>query len=188
MTLVAVFALVFGLCLPGCSENPSSSSEPGLQQDEASFFDLPFDETSLAKAADDPNIIFDVIRDDELFNAIDGGTLVIGSGGALQEFVVAPYSMEVDAVIAVEVTKIDSKSREQCQIIYDFQPDGLVFAVPATLRVDVARVLGKRSTCANIYHLNEDTGRWEHQGTYCADPVTGIAEIPIPHFSKWGMD
>ena len=149
---------------------------------------MPFDETSLAKAADDPNIDLDVITDNELFSAIDGGTLVVGTTGNLHELVVAPLSLTVDTVITVEVTKIDTKNREQCQVIYDFQPDGLVFSTPATLRVNVARVLGKKATCANLYYLNENTGRWEFQGTYCADPLTGFAEMPVPHFSKWGIE
>ena len=187
VSLVAVFALISGLCLPGCSENPNSSLETNLSQDETSFFDEPFDEVSFAKKVEDPNVDVEVLFGEELCTVLDGGTLVVGTAGNYHELVIEPDALLADTVIRVEITKVDDRN-ENVQLVYEFWPDGLVFSTPATLRLNVAKVLGKRATCVDFYYLNENAGLWEFQGTYCADPLTGIADIPVEHFSRWGIE
>ncbi len=187
VSLVAVFALISGLYLPGCSENPTSSLETNLSQDETSFFDLPFDEASLAKRVDALKGEAEAWYGEELFTVLDGGTMVIGAAGNIHEFVLEPGALPADTVIRVAITKIEYK-KNHISVLYEFRPDGLVFSTPATLRVNVVKVLGKKATNVDFYYLNEDAGRWEFQGTYYADPLTGIADIPVGHFSRWGMD
>ncbi len=56
VSFVAIFALISGLYLPGCSQNPATSPDLSLSQDEVSFFELPFDESALEKKVTDPTV------------------------------------------------------------------------------------------------------------------------------------
>jgi hypothetical protein len=187
ISFVAVFALISGLYLPGCSNNPATSSETTASQDQTNFFDLPFDEAAFAKILEDPNVNVEVLSAEELCTVEDGGTISVGTAGNFYEFLLLPYTLETDVIVTMEIIKVETKPSGQVRVIYDFSPDGLVFPVPAILWVDVAKVLGKRATCADLYYLNEQTGQWEFQGRYCVDPVTEKVGFPIEHFSKYGI-
>jgi len=188
VSLVAVFALISGLCLPGCSDNPATSSDINLSQDETSFFDQPFDEVVFARAVElEATIDVETLFGEAVFTSVDGGELVIGTAGNFHYFSMQPNSMPYDATISLEIMKIDSKKNDDVAVIYEFKPDGLEFLIPAELGINVAKVLGKRATCVKWYYLNEQTGVWQYQGEYCADP-DGFARIPIEHFSRYGAE
>ncbi len=189
ISMVAVFAFLSGLYLPGCSQNPATSSDVDLFQDETSFFDQPFDEVAFARAVElDATIDVEELYGEELITCLDGGEIVIGTAGNFHQFVVYPNSITQDATISLEITKIDSKKNDDVAIMYEFKPDGLQFLIPAELRIDVAKVFGRRATCLRWYYLNEQTGVWVYQGQFCADPLTGIATVPVLHFSRYGAE
>ncbi|UCG60527.1 MAG: hypothetical protein JSV52_09335 [Candidatus Zixiibacteriota bacterium] len=189
ISALAVFALISGLYLPGCSENPAIPSGTDLSQDETSFFDQPFDEAAFARAVELQAVVdVEVLYEEGLFTSLDGGEIVIGTAGNFQEFVVYPYSVPYDVTISLEITSLQSKKNDDVAIVYEFKPDGLEFLIPAELKINVAKVLGKRATCLRWYYLNEQTGIWVYQGQFCADPETGFATVPVEHFSRYGAE
>lgn len=188
VSFVAVFALVFGLYLPGCSDNPATSPDT-LSQDETSYFDQEFDEAQYAKLVDLAAETEEYLWGEDLFTAVDGGSLVIGTNGNFHELLVPVGALPYDVTIRVEIIKVEDK-KDDLVIIYDFAPDGLVFLQPAYLIIDPAKLLGKKATCVDFYYLDESVfpAVWTLQGTYCADSRTGKATIPIEHFSKYGIE
>ncbi|UCC45475.1 MAG: hypothetical protein JSU65_06030 [Candidatus Zixiibacteriota bacterium] len=186
-SMLAVFALFSGIYLPGCSNNPNNSTQVNAPEEEFSFFDDSFDDAALAKAVIDPAINVDFLTAEEYLSAEDGGSIVIGTIGTYYEFYVPPDAVPYDVAISVQITRLEKKYSKEVAVVYDFSPDGLVFAQPATLRMDVTKVLGKKATEANLYYYNEQTKSWEHKGTYPAG-ADGWVSMPIEHFSRWGAD
>lgn len=172
--LALVFALAVIIGLPGCSNQPL---EVNSSQEEINFFDLPFD--PLDKKTDylDYNVTFGTI------DVEDGGTLVVPGGGHTSfAFKVEPYSFPENTVFSVGVY-IVSEDGEAPTIIYEFEPDGLEFTVPATLILDAEYAAGLGNDYVNFYYLNRN--KWVFQGKYYADDK-GKINIPIEHFSRWG--
>lgn len=188
ISFLAVFALITGLCLPGCSENPSTSSDTILPEDDVSFFDQPFDEVQYARLVELAAVDEDILFGELPIVADDGGTIVVGTKGNYHEFEVPPGALPYNEIIRVEIIKVESK-KDEIAVIYDFDPDGLVFNTSAYLKIDVAKVLGKRATSANLYYLDEsvDTPRWILYDSANAGP-DGVAVFSIDHFSKYGVD
>lgn len=186
-SMLAVFALFSGIYLPGCGNNPNSSTDVNAPEEEFTFFDDSFDDAALARAVVDPAIDVDFLSAEELLSAADGGSIVVGTIGTFYEFIVSPDAVPYDVTISVQITTLEKKYSKEVAVVYDFSPDGLVFAEPAVLRMDVTKVLGKKVTEANLYYYNEQTKSWEHEGTYQAGS-DGWVEMPIAHFSRWGAD
>lgn len=186
-SMLAVFALFSGIFLPGCSNNPNSATDMSTFQDEVSFFDLPFDDEMLAKAIADPSIDVQVISGENLVTVEDGGIIYVGATGNLHEFIVPAGAVPYDVNITLEIVKLERRSNGYVSVIYDFGPDGLVFAEPAILRMDVTKVLGRKATEAHLYYLNEETGQWEEKGVFPAGPDNYV-NMTIDHFSRWGAD
>lgn len=171
--LVMVFALAMVLGLPGCSDQPL---DVNTSQEEVSFFDLPFD--PLEKKTDyiDQNVTFGTIEVEE------GGVLVVPGGHATFSFEVEPYSFPADTVFSVGVYVV-SEDGDAPTIIYEFEPDGLEFTVPATLVLDADYVAGLGANSVDFFYLNRN--KWVFQGKYFADSKRQI-RIPLEHFSRWG--
>ena len=188
ISFLAVFALAMGLYLPGCSENPTTSGETSLADDETSFFDQPFDDVQFARLVELAAVDEEVLFGELPIIADVGGTIVVGTKGNSHEFEVPPGALPYDAIIRVEITKIEAK-KDEIAVIYDFAPEGLVFDSPAFLKIDVAKVLGKKATSFELYYLDEslDTPRWVSYGNFPADE-NGIATAQIDHFSKYGIE
>lgn len=184
-SVLAVFALFSGFCLPGCSNNPATSPESDLSQDDVSFFDLPFSETELAKAVNDDDTDVEVIFAEDVFAALDGGSLTIIDKVKLYEFVVPPNALTSSTEISVEIIELKGKVTGSVDVIYDFAPDGLVFKETAWLYINVKKVLGPKAESVRFFYLNENTSEWEFQGEYYPD-ASGIACLPIDHFSRYG--
>ncbi len=188
VSFVALFALISGLYLPGCSENPATSPDTTLSQDETSFFDEPFDELALARVVElQSTVDVEILYGEATFTTLDGGELVVGRSGNFHEFIIYPGAIDTDVVISMEILKVESRKNDDVAVIYEFKPDGLVFSTPGELKVNVAKLLGKKKTCLRWYYLNEQTGNWVYQGEYCAD-ADGIATIFIDHFSRYGAE
>lgn len=171
--LVMVFALAMVLGLPGCGDQPL---DVNTSQEEVNFFDLPFDPLEKKTTYLDYNVTFGTIEVEE------GGTLVVPGGHSTFTFKVEPYSFPEDAVFSVGVY-IVSEDGDAPTIIYEFEPDGLEFTIPATLILDADYVAGLGSNSVDFYYL--DGRRWVFQGKYFADANRKI-NIPVEHFSRWG--
>ena len=184
-SVLAVFALFSGIYLPGCSDNPATSTESSLSQDDVSFFDLPFDDGTLAKVVQDETTELDIVLAEESCSVDDGGSFIIGDKVKLYEFIVPPGALPYDANISVEILEIKTKVSGAVDVIYDFAPDGLVFNTPAYLLVNVKKVLGPKALSLRFFYLNEQTNLWEFQGEYFPG-ADGVACVPIIHFSKYG--
>jgi len=188
ISFVAVFALVFGLYLPGCSNNPVTSPDT-LSQDETSFFDQPLDDAQYAKLVDLAAETEEYLWGEDLFTALDGGSLVIGTNGNFHEFLIPAGALPYTTEIRVEIITVEGKKGDVA-LIYDFSPDGLVFLQPAYLIVDPAKLLGKKATCIDFYYLDESVSPavWTLQGTYCVDSQNNLVTVPVYHFSRYGID
>jgi len=190
ISFAAVFALVFGLYLPGCSDNPTSSTDT-LSQDETGFFDEPFDDiqyarlVELAAATDD-----EYLYGEEFLTVLDGGSIVIGTNGNFHEFLVPAGALPYNATISLEILKVEKNKDDKIVVIYDFAPDGLVFNQSAYLIIDPAKLLGKKATCVDFYYLDESANPsvWKFQGTYCVEGTGSLVTIPVDHFSKYGIE
>lgn len=188
MMFLAMFALLAGLYLPGCSDGPTTSPDVTLSQDETSYFDEPFDEVEFARLVDLAAVDDEYLYGEELLSVVDGGSIVIGTAGNFHEFYVPPGALSQPTLIQMEILKVEKK--DNIVAVYDFGPDGLVFLQSAWLIVDPAKLLGKKATCVDFYYLDEGVNPavWVLQGTYCVDPFTQKCAIPVDHFSKYGID
>ncbi len=194
---VTAFSLVF--VLTGCDKGPLSL-EQLQQQDETSFFDLPYNPEAMAKSVD---ITIDTIVLYENYITVeDGGVVLLGSTESAElrdtesgtdaavlvdAFIVQPFSFLYDTSFVLQVTKIITADGDM-PIIFDCGPDGLVFTSPAILLINVWENFGKNATGVNLYWLNEETNEWELEAFVPADEVTGQAPILINHFSRYGID
>jgi len=192
---VTAFSLVF--VLTGCDNGPLSL-EQADQQDETSFFDLPYNPEAIAKNG---NITVDIIVLYENYITVeDGGVVLLGStesaelrdtvDGAdasvlVDAFVVQSFSIPSDTSIVLQVTKIITADGEM-PIIFDCGPDGLEFTSPAILVINAWENFGKSTTHVSLYWLNEETNEWELEAEVPVDKLTGGVGFQISHFSKWG--
>ncbi|MEW6411324.1 MAG: hypothetical protein AB1483_02495 [Candidatus Zixiibacteriota bacterium] len=180
VSFVAVFALMSGLYLPGCSQNPTTSSDLNLSQDETNFFELPFDESALAKKVTDPTVDVEIALGEGLVTVDGGGVIEVGTKHL---FTVAPMSVYTNTLISAEITRIEEDGIVTA--IYEFGPHGTVFSLPAVLQIDAKTLFDKGTKSINFYYLNEQTNLWELQGQYPVDD-NGYAHVPVYHFSKYG--
>lgn len=183
VSFVAVFALLSGLYLTGCSHNPTTSTELGLSQDETDFFELPYDQTAVEKQATNPNLEYEILYGEGLVTDEDGGCVWVGTPGNLHEFIVSPLAIPADTTIQIQVTKVEW--HDEIVVLYDFGPDGLHFAVPAVLKVNAQKLFGANLSTINWFYLDEHTNTWQYQGSYVVNAL-GQVEIPVYHFSKYG--
>ena len=110
------------------------------------------------------------IEDTEPFGNYHGVT--VGIGGSLKPpLPLADLISRVKAQIAPPLC------------VYDFGPDGLVFAEDCTLLLDTRLPEG---TVLNLYWFNPDTGEWEVEQRGEADQK-GIVKFQIHHFSKYAI-
>ncbi|MEW6411325.1 MAG: hypothetical protein AB1483_02500 [Candidatus Zixiibacteriota bacterium] len=183
VSFVAVFALLSGLYLTGCSQSPTTSTDLTLSQDQEGFFELPYDETALEKEAVNPNMEVEVLYGEGLVTTEDGGDIWVGTAGNIHEFLVSPMAIPSDTIIQIGVTKVEW--HDEIVVLYDFGPDGLQFAIPAVLKVNAQKLFGANVSAINWFYLDERTNTWQYQGSYQVDAL-GEIEIPVYHFSKYG--
>lgn len=167
-----IFALAAIVGLQGCSDE---SLDVNTSQEEVNFFDQPFDPLDKKTDYVDYNVTFGTIEVDE------GGVLVVPGGHNTFAFEVAPNSIPENTVISVGVYIVNED--EVPTIIYEFEPDGLEFTVPATLILEADYVAGPEGKSVDFYYLNRN--KWVFQGKYFAD-ANGQIKIPVEHFSRWG--
>jgi hypothetical protein len=180
---LAIMAFSSLVMLSGCDGGPLSVEE-AQPQDQTSFFDLPFDPEAMAKRVDVDIIIDTIALYENYITVEEGGLIVLGESEAADAFVVQPLSFPYDTSFMLEVTKIVTADGEM-PIIYDCQPDGLVFTKPAVLLINAWKDFGKNTESVILYWLNEATNMWEVQDTILVDPA-GKAPALITHFSKYG--
>lgn len=170
--LIAVTPVLF---FAGCSSNPVTP--------EASYFDQPFVDPGTAGSSLSAGKLFETYSGSGTISSKDGGSIDINMPGTIHEFNVEAGSIENDVTIDINVLFIDFFG--SVVGIFDFSPDGQMFSESAELRFD-GGVLGNGVSELKLYWLNENTNRWEYQGTYNADSNNRI-KIPIDHFSKYGV-
>ncbi|MBI2060165.1 MAG: hypothetical protein HYT87_10370 [Nitrospirae bacterium] len=116
----------------------------------------------------------------------DGGKVLSTDGMA--ELFVPAGALSASLEISVRaVSYPDGEKLEFVTAAYDFQPDGLTFAVPATLTLhyDPSRLpRGATENLMNVYFQHTDTGKWE--GLYGkADTATHTVTANVPHFTTF---
>jgi hypothetical protein len=180
LALMAFSSLVI---LTGCNNGPLSVEEV-QPQDQTSFFDLPFDPEAMAKRVDVDITIDTIALYENYITVEEGGLIILGESEAADAFVVQPLSFASDTSFVLEVTKLTTADGEM-PILYDCEPDGLVFSKPAVLLINAWEDFGKNTESVILYWLNEATNMWEVQDTLAVD-ATGRAPALISHFSKYG--
>ncbi|UCG60528.1 MAG: hypothetical protein JSV52_09340 [Candidatus Zixiibacteriota bacterium] len=197
-------ALVFSLSwlLTGCDSNLTSVENVESQED-VNFFELTYDPVELAKGNDV------TIESEETFEAwisvSEGGVILLdepdvvktldgierldvldGGGETLDAFIIQPYSFVSDTVFTFTVTKLVTVDGD-LPIIFDCNPDGLMFTKPAILLINAERDFGKKTETVCFYYLNETTNKWVLLEEVAV--VDGLAATQmITHFSKYGVD
>ena len=177
--LVTTLILAFVFGLPGCGDQPLNV-EPS--QDEIGFFDLPFDDEAIAKRTVSYEAIYMCFQE---LSPEEGGRIEVpGSKGAFA-FEVAPHSFPEETVFEIKVYIVDTD--DALTVIYEFEPDGLVFSEPAKLIINTEVITGFAAESLDYYYLNGN--KWIYQGTFSAtDGAADEIVIDVPHFSKWGSE
>ena len=101
------------------------------------------------------------------------------------DFQVPGWSSPYSTWIYMKVEKFRYSDGEVV-ILFDFGPDGLEFNTPATVRVRKAEFEGSVDFIS-FYYLNPNTYRWELQTVSLADDDSEYVEMPVYHFSKYGV-
>ncbi len=177
--LVVIGGFALGLILAGCSDN-GLVFEVTDSDDRVSFFDQPYYDDALAKRTDIAD--FEVSFTQKRLLASQGGVIPLDLDENEEAFVVLPCSFVEDTTFTVEVTKLVTDDGETV-IVYEFGPDGLQFARPAVLRLDLGVLFGKNVNSVEFAWLDEETHMWGDPVTYEGDSDQ-IACIPVGHFSK----
>lgn len=176
--LLSAAFLLATFCFSGCSDNPADINST---DSETSFFDLPFDELEFAKGGKTYEAVYSA---EALISAEDGGIISVGKNQQVFHFEVLPRTIPRDTVVSVTVYVVED-SENSTIIIFEFLPDGLTFATPATLTMDAGELANKAIDEIDWYYLQGN--RWIYQNTIGVNTNDKFV-IPVEHFSRWGAD
>ena len=173
-----VFSLIGGLALlaaifalSGCSsQSPMESSLPQVTD---------FNKMDVGGISAEPAL---VEMDQKLITADAGGEIEIARGDYVHKFEVEPGAISEDTEITVKTFRDKIGFVEV--IVFEFGPDGLVFAKAATLEFQIAE-LNAAALSAKLFYFDPDLKGWVYQGSSAVKD--GVAEFPIYHFSKYAI-
>lgn len=204
LTLFFLAAVVFsfGIFLTGCDNNVTSLEDINTQE-EVNFFDLPYDPVELAKrtdvevnevltytafisAVDGGVILLDELEAAETFDGIERLDAVNESSQTLDAFVIQPNSFESDSWFVFQITKMVTVDGDM-PMVFDCEPDGLVFSKPAILLINAFEDFGKKTEAVQFYYYNETTHKWELLDEQQPDS-NGLVAFNVYHFSRYGME
>ena len=106
----------------------------------------------------------------------------LAAGGVVAN---GPVSVEFPPGAVADGEDVSVELLDEYYVIFDLGPEGLDFAQPVTLRLDLtgSSSEGKAQECQLLY-FNDAEGRWELLPTVIVDPNT--IEAQLEHFSKYG--
>ncbi|MBI3873405.1 MAG: hypothetical protein HY304_10065 [candidate division Zixibacteria bacterium] len=177
--LTAVLALAF--LLPGCGENPVSSvsDDPGghgggikgLQ-----YADGVLHPKGTQAASASLSTVDTVVQ----LVSSSGGTIYLTTGKHASTLVIPKDALASAVLISAVAAEV--MTPYGAVTLYDFGPDGLVFAKASrlTLQVDIPD-----GSPLSLYWWNPATGIWELQQT--AKVAKGKVTFDILHFSQYGI-
>ena len=116
-------------------------------------------------------------RSVRILSVAAGGSIEIERDGYLHLFTVEAGALDDDTEITVKSSK--EKVLGKDMIVFEFAPDGLVFAKSAILDFEIAELDSKALT-AKLYYYNPDREKWEYQ--YTNTVKSGVASFSIDHF------
>ena len=161
---------LFGLALAACQDNPGPTAEAGGARYQTTTIDgVALLNTLPGQRLAPAGIVTQVIGPEGGFIEVDGGRLDIPAGA-----LAAP-------MLITEIGK------EAPHYRYKFGPNGLQFAAPAmlTIQVDPA-ALGIDPSQVRVAGSDDLGLEWTVLGgTY--DPALGAVVVPIEHFSQYAL-
>jgi len=175
-TLIGVLAVLFtALAFTGCSVNtPTAPESDSLLLSSGKFLS-----GDGAQAAGMETILCETSQQ---IPAKSGGTIEIVHDSYVHEFTVAPSSIDRNTQISIKTTSemVEGKNAT----VFEFGPDGLVFAEAATLTYQMDE-LNTRASAAYLYYYDTNADKWILQGS--ASVYQGEVEFEIYHFSKYAI-
>jgi len=176
--VVAILLVFFAV---GCSSDSVGTNTENTVS--GSYFNQPYvDPSELLNSSGDPTDIV-VLTGQGWVSRWFGGEVVVDNRRFVFES--PSYSVPYSTMIDVKVEKFTYDDGE-IVILFDFGPDGLEFNSPATVRVRKTEFEGSVDY-VSFYYLNPDTYTWELQTVALADDDGEYVEMPVYHFSKYGV-
>lgn len=174
------------LMFVGCSENPISNTSVSDNYFDQTFDEQIFDQNTAYRLRGE---VVEIVEygGEKLISALNGGVVDINMPISVAEFEVLPNAIPQDTLISVDIRQITINS--QTVTLFDFSPDGLSFSTSAILKVEDVSV-NDTDGVVDFYWLDPSTNSWVFQGTYYDGDdgaVDGFFEIPVDHFSKYGI-
>jgi hypothetical protein len=109
-------------------------------------------------------------------------TIQIAKDASLHKFALAKGA--VTAATVIDVKSFNKEINGKSSLVFEFGPEGLVFAKAANLDIDV-KDLGDIPKSANLYYFDPNVNDWVYQGTVLVK--NGRVTFKIYHFSKYAI-
>jgi len=182
---IALVAISSIFLIGGCSQIPLTDDQSLLNGD--SYFNQTYvddgftKESALATLNGGGSV--GIYYGEALISGAYGGSINIDMIGNVLQFVVQSDGMDSSKMISIGVSFTSYNGKILAR--FDCGPDGLQFNKSSVLSFPVS-VLGNNKSSIDLYLLSSN-GRWILQGTYSSD-VNGMVNVPIDHFSMYGVE
>ena len=113
----------------------------------------------------------------------EGGEIEVERGSAVHVFNILPNSISQDTLITIHTYNDDVLKDDK--IVFEFGPDGLLFASSSLLEFDTAE-FKEEVRQVKLYYFDPAQDEWVLSQTVNVDQ-NGIAQFIIPHFSKYAI-
>ncbi|MCC6810657.1 MAG: hypothetical protein IT381_24720 [Deltaproteobacteria bacterium] len=110
----------------------------------------------------------------------DGGEVALGS---------AKLSIPAGALASEQTIRLTVRASETVGVskIYSFEPQGLRFATPATLRIAAEPADRLRTWGSAIAHRQSATDKWSPLDTVAAEPLARVFSAEVHHFTEFSL-